>query len=451
MASLSRQDMTHGPLAKQILLFSLPLICSNLLQVLFNLADLAVVGQFVGSQALGSVGSTTTLVTMFTGFLIGLGGGINVLAARFYGARDTKRFGQLLHTAALLSLGLGILLSILGVTLTRPILQLLRTKEDLIDGAVLYLRIYLLGMPGLAVYNYGSAILSALGDTRRPLRFLTLAGILNVILNLFFVLVVKMAVAGVALASILSQYLSAVLIVLALIHNDAPFALCRSQLRLHRDSALEIIRLGIPAGLQNCIFALANLFIQVGVNSFSSTMVAGNSAAANADSLIYDVMAAFYTACASFMGQNYGARNRERVKKSYFISLAYSFAIGLILGFLLVLFGRQFLHLFSPEADVIEAGMFRLTIMSFSYGFSAFMDCTIAASRGLGRTIVPTFIVIMGSCVFRVIWVYTVFAFFGTLLSLYLLFVCSWTITAIAEGVYFVHIYKEQMKIFGAP
>mgnify|MGYP005769056055 FL=1 len=450
MASLSRQDMTHGPLAKQILLFSLPLICSNLLQVLFNLADLAVVGQFVGSQALGSVGSTTTLVTMFTGFLIGLGGGINVLAARFYGARDTKRFGQLLHTAALLSLGLGILLSILGVTLTRPILQLLRTKEDLIDGAVLYLRIYLLGMPGLAVYNYGSAILSALGDTRRPLRFLTLAGILNVILNLFFVLVVKMAVAGVALASILSQYLSAVLIVLALIHNDAPFALCRSQLRLHRDSALEIIRLGIPAGLQNCIFALANLFIQVGVNSFSSTMVAGNSAAANADSLIYDVMAAFYTACASFMGQNYGARNRERVKKSYFISLAYSFAIGLILGFLLVLFGRQFLHLFSPAADVIEAGMFRLTIMGFSYGFSAFMDCTIAASRALGKSLIPTVVVILGSCVLRIIWVYTVFAWFGTITSLYLVYICSWTITALAEIAYFHHVYKQQVGSMAA-
>ena len=450
MASLSRQDMTRGPLAKQILLFSLPLICSNLLQVLFNLADLAVVGQFVGSQALGSVGSTTTLVTMFTGFLIGLGGGINVLAARFYGARDTKRFGQLLHTAALLSLGLGILLSILGVTLTRPILQLLRTKEDLIDGAVLYLRIYMLGMPGLAVYNYGSAILSALGDTRRPLRFLTLAGILNVILNLFFVLVVKMAVAGVALASILSQYLSAVLIVLALIHNDAPFALCRSQLRLHRDSALEIIRLGIPAGLQNCIFALANLFIQVGVNSFSSTMVAGNSAAANADSLIYDVMAAFYTACASFMGQNYGARNRERVKKSYFISLAYSFAIGLILGFLLVLFGRQFLHLFSPAADVIEAGMFRLTIMGFSYGFSAFMDCTIAASRALGKSLIPTVVVILGSCVLRIIWVYTVFAWFGTITSLYLVYICSWTITALAEIAYFRHVYKQQVGSMAA-
>ena len=445
MSSLSGQDMTRGPLAKQILTFSLPLICSNLLQVLFNLADLAVVGQFVGATALGSVGSTTTLVTMFTGFLIGLGGGINVLAARFYGARDNIRFGKLLHTAAILSLSLGILLSIFGVTCARPIFQLLKTKDDLIDGAALYLRIYLLGMPGLALYNFGSAILSALGDTRRPLRFLTFAGVLNIVLNLFFVLVVRMEVAGVALASIISQYLSAVLILIALTKNDAPFALKKSALRLDRTSALEIIRLGIPAGLQNCIFAMANLFIQVGVNSFSSTMVAGNSAAANADSLIYDVMAAFYTACASFMGQNYGARNRERIRKSYFISLAYSFAVGLMLGLLLELFGRQFLGLFSPEPDVIDAGMRRLTIMGFSYGFSAFMDCTIAASRALGKSLVPTVMVILGSCVFRIIWVYTVFAWFQTIPSLYLVYICSWTITAIAEIAYFASVYKKQV------
>lgn len=450
MRSLSCQDMTSGPLGKQILLFSLPLICSNLLQVLFNLADLAVVGQFVGSEALGSVGSTTTLVTMFTGFLIGLGGGINVLAARFFGARDDKRFGQLLHTAAILSLGLGILLSILGVAFTRSILQLLQTKEDLLDGAALYLRIYLLGMPALALYNYGSAIMSALGDTRRPLRFLTIAGVLNVILNLFFVLVVRLAVAGVALASIISQYLSAVLILLALMHNDAPYALDKSQLRLHRESALEVIRLGIPAGLQNCIFALANLFIQVGVNSFSSTMVAGNSAAANADALIYDVMAAFYTACASFMGQNYGARNKKRVRQSYFLSLGYSFAIGLILGLLLLLLGRQFLALFSPDPQVIDAGMRRLTIMSVSYGFSAFMDCTIAASRALGKSMAPTVIVILGSCVFRILWVYTVFAWFGTIQSLYLVYICSWSITAVAEILYFAAVYRRQVRPMAA-
>ncbi len=446
MRSLSCQDMTSGPLGKQILLFSLPLICSNLLQVLFNLADLAVVGQFVGSEALGSVGSTTTLVTMFTGFLIGLGGGINVLAARFFGARDDQRFGLLLHTAAILSLGLGVLLSILGVAFARPILQLLKTKENLLDGAALYLRIYLLGMPALALYNYGSAIMSALGDTRRPLRFLSIAGILNVFLNLFFVLVVRLAVAGVALASIISQYLSAALILLALRRNDAPYALNKSQLRLHRESAVEVIRLGIPAGLQNCIFALANLFIQVGVNSFSSVMVAGNSAAANADALIYDVMAAFYTACASFMGQNYGARNKKRVQQSYFLSLGYSFAVGLLLGLLLALLGRQFLALFSPDPQVIEAGMRRLSIMSVSYAFSAFMDCTIAASRALGKSMAPTVIVILGSCVFRILWVYTIFAWFGTIQSLYLVYICSWSITAVAEFLYFAAVYRRQVR-----
>lgn len=450
MRSLSCQDMTSGPLGKQIFFFSLPLICSNLLQVLFNLADLAVVGQFVGSDALGSVGSITTLVTMFTGFLIGLGGGINVLAARFYGAKDQDHFGQLLHTAAILSLGLGILLSVLGVTFARSILKLLQTKDNLLDGAALYLRIYLLGMPALALYNYGSAILSALGDTRRPLRFLTIAGILNVILNLFFVLVVRMAVAGVAVASIISQYLSAALILLALAHNEAPYALSRKKLRLHRESALDVIRLGIPAGLQNCIFALANLFIQVGVNSFSSTMVAGNSAAANADALIYDVMAAFYTACASFMGQNYGARNKKRVKKSYYLSLGYSFGVGLLLGLVLVLFGRQFLALFSPDPQVVEAGMRRLSIMGLSYAFSAFMDCTIAASRALGKSLAPTAIVILGSCVFRILWVYTVFAWFGTIQSLYLVYICSWAITAVAEILYFASVYRRQVRPLAA-
>ena len=212
----------------------------------------------------------------------------------------------------------------------------------------------------------------------------------------------------------------------------------------------SILGLGVPAGCQNAIFALANLFIQASINTFDTVVVSGNAAAANADPLVYDVMAAFYTACASFMSQNYGAGKPERVKKSYFISLAYSFGIGAALGLSLVVFGQAFLSLFTTEPAVAEAGMQRLLVMGLSYPISAFMDCTIAASRGLGRTIVPTFIVIMGSCVFRVIWVYTVFAFFGTLLSLYLLFVCSWTITAIAEGVYFVHIYKEQMKIFGA-
>ena len=442
------KNLTAGPLGRQILVFSLPLVLSNLLQAVFNMTDIAVVGRFAGSQALGSVGSTTIFITLMTGFLIGLGGGVNVLVARFYGAEQPRDVEKSVHSALLVCLAAGVLLLAVGVAFSPALMRLLGTKPDLIDGAILYLRIYFLGMPAMAVYNFGNGVFSAVGDTRKPLVYLTIAGVLNVGLDLFFVIVWKMSVAGAALATILSQYLSAFLILRALARTEGCYGLRREKLRLDPAMTRSILGLGVPAGCQNAIFALANLFIQASINTFDTVVVSGNAAAANADPLVYDVMAAFYTACASFMSQNYGAGKPERVKRSYFISLGYSFGIGAVLGLSLVLFGQTFLSLFTTEPAVAEAGMQRLVIMGLSYPISAFMDCTIAASRGLGRTIVPTFIVIMGSCVFRVIWVYTVFAFFGTLLSLYLLFVCSWTITAIAEGIYFVRVYREEMKIY---
>ena len=217
-------------------------------------------------------------------------------------------------------------------------------------------------------------------------------------------------------------------------------------LKLTPDKAKAVLALGIPSGMQNGIFQLANLFIQAGVNTFSATMVAGNSAAANADALVYDVMAAFYTACGSFMGQNYGAKKKKRVLHSYVISVAYSFGVGAIMGVLLVIFGRQFLHLFSNDSAVIEAGMKRLTIMGFSYCVSAFMDSAIAASRGLGKSVIPMIIVILGSCVFRIVWVNTIFAYFKTIPSLYLLYVFSWSITAIAEIIYFISVYRKAVR-----
>ena len=256
-----------------------------------------------------------------------------------------------------------------------------------------------------------------------------------------------MDVAGVAAASIISQYLSAFLILRALVKVGGDYALRLSKLRFDKRMAGYLIQIGLPAGLQNGIFQVANLFIQAGVNTFDATMVAGNSAAANADALLYDSMAAFYTACGSFMGQNYGAGKKKRVRNSYLISLAYSFGIGLLLGVSLVVFGRPFLSLFTRDAAVMDAGMYRLTIMGFSYCISAFMDCTIAAARALGKSIVPMFIVIMGSCVFRVIWVYTVFAYFHTIPSLYLLYMFSWSITAVAEILYFIRIYRQKMAL----
>ena len=442
------KNLTSGPLARQIMVFSLPLVLSNLLQALFNMTDIAVVGRFAGSLALGSVGSTTIFVTLMNGFLIGLGGGINVLVARFFGAEHPRDVEKSVHSALLVSLAAGVLLMAVGVALSPALMRLLGTKPDLIDGAILYLRIYFLGMPAMAVYNFGNGVFSAVGNTRKPLVYLTIAGVLNVLLDLFFVIVCRLSVAGAALATILTQYLSAFLILRALLRTKGCYGLRRAQLRLDPAMTRSILGLGVPAGCQNAIFALANLFIQASINTFDTVVVSGNSAAANADPLVYDVMAAFYTACASFMSQNFGAGKRSRVRRSYFISLAYSFGIGAVMGLSLVFFGRAFLALFTTEQAVVDAGMQRLVVMGLCYPISAFMDCTIAASRGLGRTIVPTFIVVMGSCVFRVIWVYTVFAYFGTLLSLYLLFACSWTITAVAEMVYFARVYKEQMSIY---
>lgn len=438
--------MTEGSLGKNILLFSIPLMISNLLQVLFNMADIAVVGQFAGSAALGSVGSTATLVTMFTDFLIGLSGGINVLTALYLGAGNKKATTETVHTSLLLSIIIGILLMLLGIGSSREILQILQTKPELLDGAVLYIRIYFLGIPALAVYNFGNAVFSAGGETKRPLYYLSFAGIVNVLLNLFFVIVCKMSVAGVAWASVIAQYISAIWIVRALFKSRETYALRRSSLHIHREKVKDILRIGIPAGAQNAIFQVANLFIQVGVNSFSATMVAGNSAAANADAVVYGVMMSFYTACGTFMGHNYGAGKKERIRKSYLVSLGYSFGVGMLLGILLVIFGEPFLGLFTSDPAVVEAGMHRLVIMGFSYGFSAFMDCTIAASRALGKSLAPTVIVLLGSCAFRIVWVYTVFAHFRTIPSLYLLYIFSWGITAAAEILYFVRIYKRQIS-----
>ena len=441
-----KQNLTTGSLRKKILLFSLPLMASNLLQVLFNMADVAVVGQFAGAMALGSVGSTTTLVTLFTGILIGLAGGINVLAALRIGARDRQGIIDTVHSAAIVSFLTGILLFAVGFGFARPILELLNTKRELIEGAVLYLRIYFFGMPALAMYNFGNAVFSAAGDTKKPLTYLTVAGALNVGLNLFFVIACHMSVAGVALASAISQYVSAILIITALIRSKEIFRLQRKELYLRKEATLRILTLGIPAGMQNAIFQIANLCVQAGVNTFDAIMVAGNSAAANADNIVYDIMTAFYTACASFMGQNYGAGKKKRVLHSYLISLAYSFGIALLVGGSLALFGHHFLGLFTKDVKVIEAGMYRLTIMGFSYCVSAFMDCTIAASRALGKSMAPTVFVILGSCVFRILWINTVFAHYRTIPSLYLLYVFSWTLTSIAEIIYFIKVYREQTE-----
>ena len=435
-------DMCTGSLWKKIMVFSVPLMFSNILQIVFNISDVAVVGKFAGPIALGAVGSTSILITLSTGILLGLSSGVSALTALYIGAKDQNSVKKTVHTSALLLAFSGVAIMVLGILFAGGILSAMRTKDELIGGAVRYFRIYLLGTPALAMFNFGNAVLSAAGDTKRPLYYLTFAGVVNVLLNLFFVIVGKMGVSGVAIASIISQYISAVLVLRLLLHSNEVFALRVEDLHMDREKLRRILRIGVPSALQYALFAIANLFVQTSVNYFDHVMVEGNSAAANADPLVYDMMAAFYTACTSFIAQNMGAKQRERILKSYFICLLYSFALGLFLG--VGIYGMRFLFLslFTSERAVVDAGIRRLSVMALSYSVSAFMDCSIAASRGLGRTIVPMLLVTAGSTVFRLIWIGTVFAHYRTIDSLYLLYVFSWIITGIAEMVYFAKIVR---------
>lgn len=330
-------QMTTGSLWKNILLFSLPLMMTQVLEVLFNLSDVAIAGKFADYIALGAVGSTTLLVSLFTGFLIGMGAGVNVRAAHRLGAGDDEGVRMTVHSSLLVCGIIGVIVCLVCLFLAEPMLTLLRTKSELITEAVTYLRIYSLGMPAMAVYNFGSGILSACGETKRPLIYLSTAGALNVALNLFFVICCGMAASGVAAASVISQYLSAGLIVVHLVRRRDCCALRPSRKYISRKACADVLMLGIPAGIQNAVFAVANLFVQTGVNHFDAVTVSGNSAAANADAIIFNVQAAIHTACASFISRNRGAGNHSRMMKSYAVSLTYSFAAGAILGGLLML------------------------------------------------------------------------------------------------------------------
>lgn len=440
-------SLTQGSLLKNMFIFSLPLMLSNVLQVLFNMSDVAVVGRFGTPDALGAVGSTTTYVALFTGLLIGLGTGINSIVAQRIGAGDDDGVSRASHTAFLVSIAFGAVVSAAAIALARPVLTAMGTKSEFMDGALLYVYIYFSGSVATSVYNCGNGVFSADGDTKKPLIFLAVAGVTNVVLNLFFVIVCKMSVAGVATASSVSQWLSAVLIVIALFRSDRPYKLRRGCFKADKLIAKRILLLGVPAGVQNAVFQAANLFIQSGINSFDKTVVEGNTAAVNADTLVFEIMAAFYTAGTSFIGQNYGAGKRDRILRCYFVSVGYAFVFGLVFGFLLLFFGNAFLSLFTGDPLVIEAGIKRLQVMCLSYAISAFMDGTISAARGLNKTLVPTIIVMLGSCVFRIFWVYVIFPLGGTTTLLYLLYPVSWTITAVAEIVYFVFAYRGAMKI----
>ena len=435
-------DMVNGPLARKILIYSIPLMFSNLLQVFFNMTDVAVVGKFAGARALGS----TIIIPLTTGILLGMGGGVNAVTALHMGAEDYQRVHKTVHTSVILCFIAGLLLLVAGLAFSKPLLEVMNTKPELIDGATAYLMIYLCGSPALALYNFGNGVLSAVGDTKRPLIYLSISGIINIVLNLFFVIVCRLGVVGVALASIISQYISAFLILKFLFGCGRDYGLYIRNIGIDSHIAARVLKIGLPAAVQYSLFAVANLYIQSAVNSFDHVVVEGNSAAANADNIVYDMMAAFYTACTSFIAQNLGARKRDRIRKAYLVTQMYSFIIGAVLGALLVVFRTQFLSLLTSDPDVLHYGSIRLGIMGCSYFISAFMDNAAAGARGLGRSVIPTIIVIMGSVVFRIVWVCTIFASIHTLMSLYLVYASAWAFTSIIGTVYFIIIYRKTLR-----
>ena len=438
-------DMVRGPVLKKMLMFSLPLMCSSILQLLFNAADIIVVGRFAGDNSLAAVGSNTSLITLMTNLFIGLSIGANVTVAKYYGAKRERELKDTVHTAMTLSIISGILLTILGLIGARQVLLWMKAPEEVMDLAATYLRVYFLGMTGMMVYNFGSAILRAVGDTRRPLYYLAFSGVINVVLNLFFVIVLKMDVAGVGMATAISQWVSAILIFRCLTKVDSGIRVVPRDLRIHKDKLAAIFQIGLPAGVQGVIFSLTNVLIQASVNSFGAIIVAGNSAAANLEGFIYFAMNAFYQATISFTSQNVGARRIKRIDKVITRGELCVVAVGLGLGLLTVTFGRTLLSIYSPSDAVIDAGMERLKIIAMTYALCGAMDVMVGSLRGMGCSVTPMLVSLVGVCGIRIIWLATIFRIpkFHTMNMLFLTYPLTWILTLTAHVITFLIVRKR--------
>lgn len=426
-----KMDMCNGPILSKMLSFALPLMCSSVLQLLFNAADIIVVGRFAGDNSLAAVGSNTALIGLVTNLFLGLSIGANVLTAKYYGAKDKKSLSSTVHTSILISIISGIILTVIGVVGARKILVMMQTPDEVLDLAATYLRIYFLGMIPTMLYDFGSAILRGVGDTKRPLYYLMLAGVVNIVLNLFFVIVLKLDVAGVAIATVISQSISACLIILCLNHEEGGIHLNLRKLAIDKGIFLETLRIGLPAGFQGVLFSISNVIIQSSVNSFGATVMAGNSAAANVEQFVYFAMNAFYQSTISFTSQNYGAGKHKRIYKILLVGQACVTTVGVVFGNLAYIFGGTLLKMYTSSDAVIAAGVVRLGIVSKTYALCGIMDVMVGALRGIGYSIMPMIISLIGACVFRIVWLATVFRIdkYHTVQIVYDSYPISWIIT----------------------
>ena len=436
-------DMTQGPLLRKILRFALPLMLSGMLQLLFNAADTVVVGRFAGSDSLAAVGTTGSLINLIVNLFMGFSVGANVLVARYYGSQDAKNLSESVHTSVVVSVLGGFLVGVVGFLAAPSLLRLMGTPENVLPKSVMYTRIYFAGMPFTGLYNFGAAILRSVGDTRRPLYFLSIAGVINVLLNLFFVIVLHMDVAGVALATVISNTISALLVILTLLRSDAIYALRLKKLKIHRDKLLALAQVGIPAGIQGMVFSISNMTVQSSINSFGSTIMAGNTAASNIESFLYIALNAFHHAALAATSQSVGAGRTERIGKTMAVCAGCVTVIGLAASSIVVLLRQPLVSIYSSDPQVITVGMTRLLWLATPYFLCGLMDMMVGCLRGMGFSAMPTVVSMLGACGIRVIWVYTVFAAFHTLEVLYMAYIISWTVTAGAHFICYLCVRKK--------
>lgn len=442
-------DMTKGSLLKNLIVFAVPLALTSLLQLLFNATDIIVVGQFVDSSiatnAVASIGASTPIVNLLVNFFMGLSVGATVLIAKYFGAKREQDLSQTIHTSIVISLVAGIILTVIGVLFAEQILVLMNTPKNILPLASKYLRIYFAGNVVTMLYNFGSAILRAVGDTKRPLIFLAVSGVANIGFNLFFVLVCNMDVEGVALGTLISQAISAVLIIWCLVKEKGAHRLEFKKLRVHRDKLLKILHLGVPAGIQSSLFSLSNIFLQSGVNSFGEITVAGNSAGSNIEGFVYACMNSFHHASLSCVGQNLGAGDYNRIKKTLILSPLCSVVVGLFLCGLVLIFREQLLGLYLTNPLAISKGVERIFAIIPVYFLCGVMDAISGVIRGAGFSIYPTVVNLLGVCVFRIVWLNTVFMnALHTIPGLFLCYPISWGLVIVALlAFYFVKAKKS--------
>ncbi len=439
-------DMCNGPLLGKMIRFALPVMLSGILQLLFNAADVVVVGQFAGEESLAALSPTGPLTNLLVNLFIGMSVGANVLVAHYYGAGQKKDVEETIHTAVAVSIAAGLALVLIGVTLCRPLLEMMDTPAEVIDRSALYMSIYFAGMPVVMLYNFCSAVLRAIGDTKRPLYYLTAAGFVNVILNVIFVTVFHMDVAGVALATILSQALSAALVVRCLIKDTGICHLNLKKIRIVKNKFIRMAQIGLPAGLQGAVFSISNVLIQSSVNSFGSIAMAGNTAGSNIEGFVYNAMNAFYQTNLNFTSQNLGGRKYDRIKKCMFYSVALVTVVGVVLGGGAYLASGTLLKIYTDSSEVIAYAQLRMTYMALPYFLCGVMDTLVGSVRGLGYSVLPMIVSLTGACLFRVIYIFTIFASNRTLSCLYMSYPISWILTGTVHFICLMLIWKKRLK-----